>query len=318
MQDKILDMLKRQTEYVSGEEMSSRLSVSRQALWKHVQELRDAGYDIVAVPHLGYRLISSPDRLFPAEVSHGLKTRLLGKEICYFESAYSTMDVAGELGAKGYPEGTIVVAETQTKGRGRMGRFWSSPKYKGIYFSLLIRPRILPNATPVLTLLAAVSVCEAVKEVTGLEAKIKWPNDIMLGNRKLGGILTELNAETDTTHFVVIGIGINVNNDKRHLVEGAVSLREEKKEEVSRLRLLQEMLVRLEHNYSLFQGKGGEAIVSLWRLYSSTLGRRVKVVLQKAHLEGEAVGIEADGGLLVRRDCGLTEKVMAGDVVYSR
>ena len=318
MREKIIEFLKKNPIYVSGEELSHNLRISRQGLWKHIQELRLAGYEIMAVPHLGYRLISSPDRLLPFEVSFHLNTKFIGKKIYYFQALSSTMDEAVKLGLAGISEGAVVLAETQTRGRGRLGRHWLSPKHKGIYFSLILRPKILPNATPMLTLLCAVSICEAIKENLGLEAQIKWPNDIFMHHKKLGGILTELNAEMDVVRFAVIGIGLNVNTDKKNLLSGATSLREQKKEHVNRLVLLQEILRQIEKNYLYFSSQGSVDIINKCREYSLTLGKRIKVICQKSHLEGEAIDVDADGGLLVRKDSGLVEKIMAGDVVHCR
>lgn len=318
IQEKIVEALKNKSGYISGEEISARLKVSRQALWKHIQELRDLGYDIVAVPHLGYQLVSLPDRLFISEVSYSLNTKFLGKKIHYFESAASTMDLAIQLGMQGEPEGTLVIAETQTKGRGRLGRSWLSPKHKGIYLSLILKPKILPAQSPVVTLLVSISICEAIKEVTGLDAKIKWPNDIFIQNKKLGGILTELNAEMDEIHFMVIGIGLNVNNDKNSLLPSATSLKELKKEQISRVSLTQEMLRRIEKDYLSFQKQGSLPVVNKWRNYNITLGRRVKIACQREHLEGQAVDIDTDGGLLIRDDSGLIRKIMTGDIVHCR
>jgi len=318
MRQKILDFLKRKQDYVSGDQVSHRLGISRQALWKHIQELKESGYDIVAVPHLGYRLESSPDRLFDYEVLRELKTEFVGRKIYYFESVASTMDTAFQLGLKGAGEGAIILTETQTKGRGRLGRSWFSPKYKGIYLSLILRPKILPGGAPILTLLSAVSICEAIKDITGLDTKIKWPNDIISNNKKLGGILTELSAETDKVNFVVIGIGLNVNNDKKSLISGAVSLKNEKKENINRIELLQEILRRIENNYLLLQRKGSSQIIDKWRENNITLGRRVKVYSQKEHFEGEAVDIDKDGALLLRNDHGMVQKITAGDVVHCR
>lgn len=318
IRDKILEFLKKKSEYASGEEISERLGISRQALWKHIQELRDTGYDIVAVPHLGYQLLSSPDRLLAGEISHGLNTKFIGRKICYLETAPSTMGIAAQMGMSGCPEGAVVVAEAQTRGKGRLGRAWISPKYQGIYLSLVLRPKLMPAQSPILTLMAAVSICEAIKETCGLDAKIKWPNDILIHNKKVGGILTELSAETDEIRFIVIGIGLNVNNDRKMLVEGATSLKEQMREEVNRIVLLQEILRRIESNYLILQKKTAKAIIDKWRLFNLTLGRRIKVISHGEHLEGEAVGIDTDGGLLLRRDSGLTQKVMAGDVVHCR
>jgi len=303
---------------LSGDQISHRLGISRQALWKHIQEIRDLGYDIVAVPHLGYRLASLPNRLFPSEISWHLNTKFIGKKIYYFDVLPSTMDMATELGIKGAPEGTLVLAEAQAQGRGRLGRSWLSPKYKGIYMSLILKPNILPNSAPVLTLLSAVSICEAIKEFAGLDIRIKWPNDLLLSNKKLGGILTELNAEMDATRFIVIGIGLNVNNEKKTLPSGATSLKEQKEENINRIGLLQEILRKLEANYLLFQEEGSPPIIEKWRNYSLTLGKRVKISCHKEHREGEAIDIDTDGGLLIRKDSGLVEKIMAGDVVHCR
>jgi len=199
-----------------------------------------------------------------------------------------------------------------------MGREWSSPKHKGIYVSLVLRPELLPGQLPILTLLAAVSVCEAIKEVSAVEARIKWPNDIIIDNKKIGGILTELSAEADEVRFVVIGIGLNVNNDKKSLVPGATSLKEEKGEPVSRIALLQEMFARIEANYLSFQQKGAGVITDKWRQHNITVGRRVRVAFHRHHLEGQAVDIDSDGALLVRKDSGIIQKVTAGDVVHCR
>jgi len=324
MQDKILDFLKKKNEYVSGEEISQHLGISRQALWKHIQDLRDTGYDIVAVPHLGYRLIMCPDRLLPYELTHGLETKIIGRKIYYFERVSSTMDVAMQLGNQNVPEGTLVVAESQTKGRGRLGRSWTSPKYKGIYLSLILKPDILPACAPVLTLMAAVSICEGISRISGIEPQIKWPNDILIHNKKVGGILTELEAELDAISFVIIGIGLNVNNESNELPREATSLKEAKKnlsarqENINRIELLKEILRKIEDNYLILLKKSSSPILEKWRSYNITLGRRVEVVCHRQHFGGEAMDIDTDGGLLVRRDSGIIEKFMAGDIVHIR
>ncbi len=318
MQEKIIEILKAQLGYVSGEEISGQLKVSRQALWKHIQELRESGYDIVAVPHLGYQLVQSPDKLFPQEVDCGLGTKFIGKRIHYQEKVSSTMDVALELGMQGLPEGTLVLTETQDKGRGRLGRSWSSPKYKGIYLSLILRPKISPLQSPILTILCAVSLCEAIKEITQIDAQIKWPNDILIHNKKVAGILTELNAEMDQVRFLVIGIGMNVNSDKKDLLSGATSLKEEKNETINRIEMLQEILRKIEANYLLFQENGKVQIIEKWREYNLTLGKRVKIISHHEHLEGQAIDIDQDGALLLRKDSGVVQKVTSGDVVHCR
>jgi len=318
MREKILDYLNKKHDYLSGDEISRNLGISRQGLWKHIQELKDSGYEIVAVPHLGYRLESSPDRLFPFEISRNLHTKFIGKKIHYFDYLASTMNLAMQLGMQGAADGELILAEAQTKGRGRLGRSWFSPKYKGIYLSLILRPKLTPAVSPILTLLSAVSICEAVKNVTGLDAQIKWPNDVFIHNKKFAGILTEMNAEVDKVNFVVIGIGLNVNNEKKSLVAQATSLKEQLGHPVSRLALLQELLRRMEGNYFLLEDKGNRVIIDKWRNFSSTLGRHVKVYCQNKHIEGCAVDIDQDGALLVRKDSGIIQKISSGDVIHCR
>ncbi|TRZ96246.1 biotin--[acetyl-CoA-carboxylase] ligase [bacterium] len=319
MQEKIIDLLKRKQDYISGDQISQKLGISRQALWKHIQQLKDTGYDIVAVPHLGYKLVSCPDRLFTFEVSHGLNTKFIAKRIYYFDNLASTMDNALQLGLNSAPEGTLVLAEGQARGRGRLGRDWFSPRYKGIYLSLILRPKIPVELNPLLTLMAAVSVCEAIKEILGLSVQIKWPNDIFMQNKKLGGILTELNAEMDITRFVVIGIGLNVNNEKKALPALATSLKEQNAhQQIDRVSLLKEILRQIELNYLLLQNQSSHSIIDKWRRYNITLGRRVRIVFQNKQLEGEAFDIDTDGGLLVRTDSGLIQKITGGDLVHCR
>ncbi|MFH1191259.1 MAG: biotin--[acetyl-CoA-carboxylase] ligase [Candidatus Omnitrophota bacterium] len=326
MKEKILDYLNKKHEYFSGDQISKYLGISRQGLWKHIQELKDLGYEIVAVPHLGYRLESCPDRLFPFEIIRNLDTKFIGtstrlsadKKIHYFDYLASTMDLAMQLGIDGAVSGTLVLAESQIKGRGRLGREWFSPKYKGIYLSLILRPKILPAACPMLTLMSAVSICEAVKGLTDLDAQIKWPNDVLVGNKKVAGILTEMNAEVDKVNFVVIGIGLNVNNDKKSLIAQATSLKEQQGVEISRVVLLQELLRRIENNYFLLEDKGSSEIINKWRNFTLTLGTRVKVDYQNKHIEGLAADIDADGALLIRKDSGLIQKVSSGDVTHCR
>ena len=318
MKERILDYLKKEHEYLSGDEIASRLGISRQGLWKHIQDLKDSGYDIVAVPHLGYRLESSPDRLFALEITHGLNTKFIAKKIHYFDYLASTMDLAMQLGIQAAANGTLVLAEAQTKGRGRLSRSWFSPKYKGIYLSLVLRPKISPSAAPMLTLLSAVSICEAIKKIVGLDAQIKWPNDVFICNKKIAGILTEMNAEVDKVNFVVIGIGLNVNNDRKSLIAQATSLKEQAGQPLSRILILQELLRRIENNYFLLEDKGAQAIIDKWRSFSLTLGRRVKVYCQDKHIEGQAVDIDQDGALLVRKDSGLIQKIFSGDVMHCR
>jgi BirA family biotin operon repressor/biotin-[acetyl-CoA-carboxylase] ligase len=326
MQDKIIHFLKESQNvgYLSGEEISRHLRVSHAGIWKYIQGLRKEGYDIVAVPHLGYRLISPPDRLLPHEIHYGLGTRYLGGEIIYEDAVTSTMDMAFQMGMKGAVEGTIVCAEGQTQGKGRLGRRWHSPKGKGIYMSVLLRPPLPPAKAAQLTLLAAVAVCEAIRKVSRVAVGIKWPNDILVNNRKLAGILTELSAETDRVRFVVVGIGVNVNTPLSALPPHATSLKEEISQKVSRVELLQEILRFLEAWYETLKGRGFAPVVQRWKELSLTLGRRIRVMVPGSpsadpdgvgEMEGEAVDIDEVGGLLIRDDSGVVTRRISGDVI---
>ena len=315
MLENILFALKRSGGYISGEELSRQLNISRAGIWKHIRQLRRMGYDIVAVPHIGYRLVSAPDKLLPFEVCFELGTRFIGRKVFYYEALDSTMDVAFRLAMDGEPEGCVVCADSQLKGRGRMGRRWASPKGSGVYLSVILRPSLHPSDASRLTLLAAVAVCDAVKEVCGFCPSIKWPNDLLVGSRKLAGILTELNAEADRIRFVIIGIGVNVNTPLSFLPKHSTSLRHETGREVARVNFLQELLRQMERWYGILRKDGFYPIAEAWKQRSSTLGRRVRIVDVSGVVEGVAVNLDECGGLLVRSDSGVLVKKMSGDVV---
>jgi len=318
MNEKILAILRDATTYVSGEDISKKLGISRSAIWKHIQELRHQGYDIVAVPHLGYELTSVPDKLLPSEISFGLNTKIIGGEIHHYDTVSSSMDIAMDLAMKGCKEGAVVCVEGQYKGRGRLSRFWSSPKNRGVYLSIILRPNISPAQSPKLTLLSAVGVCQAIKNITKLECLIKWPNDLIINNKKVGGILTEMNAEMDVIKFVIIGIGVNANTPESLLPPRATSLKEQLGKRISRIELTREILKSIENEYILFRKEGFKSIIEKWKKFSTTLGHRVKVQFHKEYLEGEALDIDTDGALLVRRDSGFVGRVTAGDIIKVR
>ena len=205
-------------DFVSGEDISDKLEVSRASIWKYINKLREDGYIIDAVPHLGYRLKSAPDKLLSYEIQNGLKTKRIGKgPIYHYENIASTNDAAYELAEKGEPEGTLVVAEAQFHGKGRIGRKWVSPKGDGLYMSLILRPDMETDEIPSITLIAATSAVRTINELCRLDAKTKWPNDILINGKKLGGILTEIKAQPDAVDFLVLGVGINVNTPKSKL-----------------------------------------------------------------------------------------------------
>jgi BirA family biotin operon repressor/biotin-[acetyl-CoA-carboxylase] ligase len=304
--------------YVSGEEISKRAGISRAAIWKHIERFREEGYEIEATPHLGYRLITVPDNLIPAEIKWDLATKILGREIISYKRIGSTNAAAYELAQKGLKEGAVVLAEEQTKGRGRLGRSWASPYRCGIYLSCILRPEMSLGEVPKLTIAASVSVAKAIRELTGLQAVIKWPNDILLDSKKVCGILLEMMAEQDRLGFVVVGIGVNVNTARNLLPKGATSLKEELGEDVSRIRLTQKILENLEREYKRLSKGAFEEIAAEWKELSEMLGARVKVELPTREFEGQAIDLDSSGSLLVRLDNGFIEKTSSGDVVLVR
>ena len=316
MQTQIIHFLKHAQGYLSGEEISRHFKISRAAIWKNMQDLRRQGYDIVAVPHLGYQLVSCPDQLIPREIQFELKTKIFGKNIISYDSLSSTMDVAFRSGLEGAQEGTVVCAETQTKGRGRLGRNWTSPKGKGIYMSIILRPSLPPTDVARLTLLGAVAVAEGIQKACGILPKIKWPNDLLINNRKVAGILTEMSAEMDRVRFVVLGVGINVNTPISLLPSNATSLKVESGKTVSRVLLVQEILSSLEFWYESLKTDGFEPVIAQWKELSLTLGQRVQVIDPSGSVEGEAVDLDEHGGLIIRNDSGLRIQRMTGDVIH--
>ena len=318
-QDRLLTYLKSErSDFISGEELSRLLGVSRSAIWKEVSALRKIGYKIKAMPHEGYRLVSIPDRLFADEIRWGLKTEWMGKQIFSYEELDSTNDVAWRLGEEGLPEGTCVFAEHQKKGRGRLGRSWTSPRHRSILLSALLRPDLPPDGVARITLAAALSVVRAVRLVAGVSAGIKWPNDVLYREKKICGILTEMNAEMDRVRFVVLGIGINVNTTVKDLPPGSTSLREITGKEISRVALTQTLLVELEKDLKRLRNGEFERLTEEWEEHSETTGKRVVATLINRSVQGQATGIDADGALWIRKDSGLQERILSGDIKHCR
>lgn len=324
LDEKILEVLRNSGEsYVSGEDLCKKAGISRAAIWKRIEKLREEGYDIEASPHLGYRLAGIPDSLIPSEVQWKLKTKVLGKSVVSYKKVDSTNDIAYGLAEKGVREGMVILADEQAKGKGRYGRSWVSPAKSGIYMSCIMRPPIAPNEIPKITLVAAVAVAKAIREVTGLEATIKWPNDILIRGEKACGILTEMRAEQDSVDFIVLGIGVNVNTPQKSLPKGATSLKEELRrakrgEEISRIELAKKILEMLDEYYIMLKEKGPKPIIEEWKGLSAMLGSRVKAILPNRTIEGQAHDIDPDGALVLRLDSGVLEKVSSGDIVMVR
>lgn len=322
MRQTIVEMLRNTGEnFLSGEAIAEELGISRAAVWKHIQKLRQSGYAIISRERCGYKFKDAPDLLLVNEIKDGLKTLVIGREIAYFPVTDSTNREAKRLAYRGAPDGTIAVAEEQTGGKGRLNRDFFSPRGKGIWFSIVLRPKFVPSDAPKCTLMAAVSIARAMERF-GLRAQIKWPNDIMFDGRKLVGILTELSAEMSRITYVVIGIGINVNISREEfpseLQNVASSLSEMKGEKISRVKFLRAVLEEFDKLYidiTKDQKRGFIRVLDEWRKYNITLGKKVRVITASTgeYFLGFARDIDADGALLVETTDGL-ERVFAGDV----
>ncbi|MBW5446604.1 biotin--[acetyl-CoA-carboxylase] ligase [Cohnella sp. CFH 77786] len=304
--------------YVSGEEISRKLNVSRTAIWKQIRKLEAEGYEIEAVPRLGYRLIGKPSRLSLHELLPKLATREFGRNVKLFEEVGSTNDEVRKLAEDGAPQGTLVIAERQTRGRGRMGRSWHSPAGKGVWMSLLLRPQLPLPLTPQLTLLAAVALSRAIARVVPLPIGIKWPNDLLVNGRKISGILLESAAEDERLKYVVVGMGISANLDEEdypeELREKAVSLKMATGLTVDRAELIAAVLDEFERLYALFEERGFAPIRALWEAHSITLHRPAVLHTPQGPVEGVPESLEDSGGLRVRLPDGSERTVYSAEV----
>ncbi|MGQ9546883.1 MAG: biotin--[acetyl-CoA-carboxylase] ligase [Dehalococcoidia bacterium] len=307
LKPRILKALRQSTGYVSGETLSRQLGVSRVSIWKHIQGLRNDGYVIEASP-AGYKLVSSPDLLLPYEFG-GLEHR-----IHYFREISSTMDAARELAKKGAEEGTIVVAEVQTRGQGRLSREWLSPQ-GGIYFTLILRPKISPAYAARVSLMAAVAVAATIRKLFGLKAEVKWPNDVLVEGRKVCGILAEMGAEMDVVNFVNVGIGINANTSLAQFSQTATSLKEVLGREISRREFLRALLAQIERRRALLMKAD---LLQEWKRLSATLNKHVRIVSPGEVMVGQAIDIDTTGALIIRERNGSLKKAIAGDCTHLR
>lgn len=317
---RVLEILRNTTDYVSGENIGKMLGVTRASVWKHIRQLRNEGYQITSVTNKGY-LLTENDILSENIISSALTTKDMGRNTHFFLETDSTNTQLKLLGSKNAPHGTLVIAESMTHGRGRLGRVWQSPKFTGLWFSLLLRPNIPPQNASVITLLAGIAVSRGIEKVTHVKTDIKWPNDILLNGKKICGILTEMDCEMDKTNFVILGIGVNVNTKifPDDLSDIATSIFIETGVIYSRLDLLNSILNELEIVYSKFIAKSS-GFSSFARSYQSmciNIGRNLQVIgtMSDNSFTGVGVGITEDGGLLVKRDSdGCTVVVTAGEV----
>lgn len=316
--ERVLALLKGGGAFHSGEEIGRVLAISRSAVWKHVRELKAAGYAIDSAPRRGYGLRANPNAPLPAEVTPHLTTLSFGRTIEYHDEVDSTNRAAGELAQRGAPEGAVVVADAQSAGRGRMGRRWESPAGENLYFSILLAPNVEPARVPQLALVAAVAVHEGLAACCpGVEARIKWPNDILVDGRKVAGVLCEASLEADRVHRVVLGIGINVNGTSlpRQLRASATTLRIAGGAAVSRPALLAAVLNRLEPLYlGWLKDVSLAGLLGSFERHSALTGRRVEAENRAGVVRGTARGITPTGELLVETAGGEVLRLFAGDV----
>jgi BirA family biotin operon repressor/biotin-[acetyl-CoA-carboxylase] ligase len=306
---------------ISGERIAKEIGVSRSTVWRWVQRLREVGVHVKGKPNTGYFLERVPDILTPDMLRQRLKGNMFAKKIHHFFRTDSTNRVAMELGYANEPEGSVVLAEEQTAGRGRAGRSWHSERATGIYATLLLRPKISPVQAPLLTMMAGLSAHAAIQAQTGFKADIKWPNDLMLNGKKLGGILTEMHAEPTLVRFVIVGIGINVNQEQfpNGLRDIATSLRAETGKAQSRLDLLARLLGEFETDYNQFMRQGSRSVTERFAQVSSyASGKKVRVTNGGESYTGVTAGLRPEGLLQVKQEDGSTVTVLAGDVTEIR
>jgi BirA family biotin operon repressor/biotin-[acetyl-CoA-carboxylase] ligase len=307
---------------VSGAELSQKLGISRAAIWARIEELRQVGYDIEATPHLGYRLVSSPDALHADDLLARLgKTNVIGRDIRVFEETTSTNDVIEKLARDQVKEGVVVFAESQTKGRGRMGRKWISPARKGLWFSILLRPNLTPQEATQLTVASATALRRAIEGGTGVKPTIKWPNDILIGGRKVAGILTELSAELDRVKHIILGIGVDVNLSATEFPQDlrkiATSLKIESGKTISRAELAVRILRELDADYTRVCTGQFESVAHEWEEQCGTIGHLVTIHVGDRKIHGRAESLDDDGALLLRTEHGTLERVIGGDVTLA-
>lgn len=317
MRNEILDYFRKADgNFVSGQQISKDLHVSRTAIWKHINVLKERGYIFESSTRKGYRLIYAPNLLTPLEIDSALHTETFGRHVVYLESTQSTNEEAKKIAREGAEEGTIVVAEEQITGHGRLARGFYSPFAKGIWFSLILRPKFFPMEASKCTLLAAVGVCRGIRRMGLADAGIKWPNDILVHGKKLVGILTLMSASMEKIDYIIMGIGINTGIKKNEFPEdfreGATSFLNEGIN-VSRKDLLAAILGELEKEYSIAQNEGFDKVLDDWRALSVSLGQEVRVIFGDDSYTGKAVDIDRDGCLLVNTGSEV-KRVIAGDV----
>ncbi len=317
MRSKILEELYiNKGKHISGEVLRTKLGVSRTAIWKHINALKEEGYNIETIPRKGYMLLEMKDKLLPKEIEVLISNNIIGQQIIYFDSIDSTNSYAKKEANK-LKDGTVILSEEQLLGRGRRGRSWSSPKGTGIWMSLVLKPNIPPTEGVKMTQIAAAAVCKAIRELTGLNALIKWPNDIVINGKKICGILTEMAGELNEVNYIIVGIGINVNTDgfACELKEKATSLFIEGGKKIDRRELVVNILKNFEALYNIYiKDLDLDETLVIVKNYSAILGKEIKIIQGNLEKKARAIDINNEGLLLVQMDDGNKELISSGEV----
>lgn len=319
--EKIMELLENTDGFTSGEKMAEELNISRSAVWKNIEELRNLGYNIESVKGEGYRLKSRPDLLLPCEVNRYLNTEFMGKRIDYYDIIDSTTKVARNMCLGGNHEslnGTVIIAEEQTGGVGRLGRAWSSPR-GGIWISIILKPKIDMDHLFTLTMAASIAIVRAIKKETGIGSLIKWPNDIYIGDKKVGGLLVEISAEPDKINYCILGIGIDVNvrtdDFPDDIITPITSICAETGDLVNRASLIARILKEFEQRYKLLEEEEFTSVITEWKSLSLTLDKRIQIKTLTKTYTGVAIDIDGHGALIIRKDNGKIERCISGDII---
>ncbi len=321
--NKLIDLLvegSKQEEFISGQLLSEKLNISRSAIWKHMNELKKDGYIIEGISRKGYKIISYPNKLSENTIKWGLETEWLGHHIIHKESVSSTQKLAHIAALDGAEHGTIVIADEQTGGKGRSDRSFHSKKDEGIWMSILLRPDILPYEAPQLTLLTATILAQVIDQYEGIQPQIKWPNDILINGKKIAGILTEMQAEQDKVLYVVIGIGINVNQKiesfPKDIQSRVTSLGIEKNGNIDMIKLIQNIIESFEEKFDLYLEHGFPNVKTTWEKYGFRINEQLEIKTSRETWLGKFLGIAEDGALLAERDSGVTEKIYSAEISW--
>ena len=310
------------TEYLSGQDLSDVLRISRVAVWKHIKKIQELGYTVESKQKLGYKLISNSELLLPWEITSNLKTKNIGQQAYYFDSIDSTQNQALKMADDPANVGAIIVAAKQTGGRGRSGRKWVSPK-GGIWISIILQPKFDISITTLFPIASALALAVAIEKTFSIKPELKWPNDLTIKGKKVAGMLVDVSLESNKIENLVLGVGVNFDINVKQIEKllkgtpnfyGVASLNNEK-QKIKPVQLVQSFLLELEKIYKMLNAKQTKKIISEWTIRSSTIGKNVELDTTEGKIKGKAIKIDDDGALIIS-DNGKTHKVIAGDIVH--